>query len=460
MNRIYRSSVAMLAVGATVLAVGIMPASAKSKSNPTLKNSLTIAAAQSGTTGAALAIGGSSFDQPLVAAAITQFNAAGANNSGWITTYGSKNSLCGRELALGYLGSSPATLSNSSGCPTIPTDGYGAIGFSDISLDNETVAAPLDSALYPSGKSAADYVQVPVTIGGIAIIFKIGFASDANAICQTNFTKNGLKLDGKTIGQIFKGTVTNWNAAAIAATNKSLQIKGAKGTTPYNCLAHLTTQTITLEDRTAGSGTTFMFSTYLQKVDATEFPNPLSTLPTVTGMVQSSSSALLSAAVGSTDGSIGYVESSYAIIANAATPGTLNVAVVKNASGKYVKCTTATIGAAAKKGLAVIGTNFAADQASHYALVNEPGKTSYPMVGVSWAIVRKAQTNQYQAKAIVQFLEFLTHTGTAYGQSNAAALSYVALPAALQALAETKLGTVTYPTGVGAATAFALTTAN
>lgn len=465
MNKIFRSSAVMLAVGATVLAVGIMPASAKSKSDPALANSLSINSAVGADSGATqVAVGGSSFDFPLISAALTQFDTGGANNTAWFTAYGSKNSLCGRELATGYLGT--GTLSGTSGCPTVPAGGTGAIGFSDIPLLNETVATPLDSTLDPNltsaAAAAANYVQVPVTIGGIAIIYKITFASSAPSVCATNLAKNGLILNGKTLGQIFKGTITNWNAAAIAATNKSLQINTGTKKAPkiVNCLNNLTAQTITNEDRTNGSGTTYMFSTYLTKVDSADFPAAVSTLPTPTGTVQSSSSSVLATAVGNTDGSIGYVESSYAIVANTAVPGTLSVANLVNASNKVVKCTSGTISAAANAGLKTIGGSFAPDVPAHYALVNEPGKKSYPIVGVSWAVVQKAQADKYQAQAIAQFLEFLVHSGSNYGQSNAAALSYVPLNAALAAYAEAKLETITYPTGTTPPTALALTAAN
>jgi phosphate transport system substrate-binding protein len=70
-----------------------------------------------------------------------------------------------------------------------------------------------------------------------------------------------------------------------------------------------------------------------------------------------------------------------------------------------------------------------------FSIVNQPGASSYPISGYSWALVYARQPNQATGHALVSLLDWLTHTGQAY----AAATSYVPLPPRIQQLARTTL---------------------
>ena len=78
-----------------------------------------------------------------------------------------------------------------------------------------------------------------------------------------------------------------------------------------------------------------------------------------------------------------------------------------------------------------------------FSIVNEPGASSYPICGYSWALVYTHQPSQATGQALVSLLDWLTHSGQAY----AAATSYVPLPPRIQQLARTMLQQVTGPTG-------------
>src|SRR5690606_25885015 len=60
-----------------------------------------------------------------------------------------------------------------------------------------------------------------------------------------------LRLDGRTLGDIFLGQLTRWNDPAIAALNPGLALPDPR---------------ITVVHRSDGSGTTFNFASYLSKV--------------------------------------------------------------------------------------------------------------------------------------------------------------------------------------------------
>jgi phosphate transport system substrate-binding protein len=443
-NKLFKSAAAIVAASAVLLAVGVVPAFAKT--NAIFNNSLNIKTAVGSDT--PLVYGGSSFDQPFVQAAITQYDGSqntSGNNVGWLASaYASHNSLWGRELAMG----------DSTDNSSAPTGGNGAIGFSDIPLNQELNVTPLDSSLYQNGETVANFIQLPVALGGIGIIYHITFSSGANAACQTTLTAKGLRLDGATLGGIFAGTITSWNNAAIEALNPKLTLNTGTKKAPkvYQCLANLTTETITNEVRTNGSGTTYMFTSYLNKADSTAWPAPTSVMPV--GSTNSNSGALATA-VTNTDGSIGYVEAAYALI------NSLPTALIKNASGKFVKVNTAGITKCAAVALSSSGSigsvaNFDPTKVSGYVIANQVGKAVYPISGFSWAIIQKHQSDQDQAIAIAKFLEFLTHGGSTGGQSQAAANDFAPLPGSISAYAQTALGNLTY----GASNTAALSATN
>jgi len=80
-----------------------------------------------------------------------------------------------------------------------------------------------------------------------------------------------------------------------------------------------------------------------------------------------------------------------------------------------------------------------------FSIVNQPGATSYPISGYSWAILLQKQTSDTTGAQVVKVLDWTTHTGG--GQDLAAGLDYVALPPAVQNQVRTQLLTVTGTTG-------------
>ena len=429
MKNAYRSSVAALVASLALVAVGVTPAFASSATvaqylaNDNVKT----------VPGSAIAMGGSSFDAPLASAAYSVWAGQSANNANSLSAYQSHSSGTGR-----------ANLIN----------GTYAIGFSDVPMN----AAGQDTS------NTSQYAQIPVALGGVALIYNINMKSsvtenavapatgapvtDSLAGCTSLINSQTIILTASEIAGIFAGTITNWSNPSIEATNSKLVLKvksplaaasGSRaerfGTTTISCLSNLTNESIKLYDRTAGSGTTFIPS-------SANFG---------AATADESNSTGVAGAVAANDGGFGYVEQSYA----AQNPA-LQVVRIVNSSGHIIKLTVGSVQAAAVFGLKAIDTSnchaFSTDQPNTYVAANvntacfsfnNQGGGAYPIAGVSYAIIKKTQTSLASGEAAVKFLEYLTQTG----QSLAPANYYDSLPTSLQALAFSILKTVTVPVG-------------
>jgi len=248
-------------------------------------------------------------------------------------------------------------------------------------------------------------LQVPVDLGAVAVAY--------NAF---NNGSGPLRLTGPVIARIFLGQITKWDDPAIQALNPGTGLPDA-----YINVVH----------RSDGSGTTYIFSNYLSNVSPT-WASAVGTGRTLrwpTGM-GADGNAGVAADVARIPYSIGYTERSY-------VTGTAAVgwAAVQNRAGNYVQPTAAAITADAAGKPAITPDDF--------SIVNEPGSASYPISGYSWVLLSARQPTTTGGKALTELISWLTHGG----QSYAAAVGYVPLPAAVQRLAATTLARVAGPAG-------------
>jgi phosphate transport system substrate-binding protein len=247
-------------------------------------------------------------------------------------------------------------------------------------------------------------VQVPVALGGEGVVYNLSLPGGQR-----------LHLTGPVIAKIFLGQITNWNDPAIAALNPGI---------------HMPDGPITVVHRSDGSGTTYIFSDYLSSVDsawaAKVGKGKTLNWPVGEGAEGNGSVA---ATVFRTPFSIGYVESSYA------RGMALPFAEIRNQAGNYLTPTSQTIAAAAAQKPHITPTDF--------SIVNQPGGSSYPITGYSWALVYTHQPSQATGQKLVTMLDWLIHTGQTY----AATLGYVPLITQVQQLAHTMLQQITSPNG-------------
>jgi phosphate transport system substrate-binding protein len=246
--------------------------------------------------------------------------------------------------------------------------------------------------------------QVPDALGAEGIAYHLDLPAGAR-----------LRLTGPVLAEIFLGQITRWNDPALTALNPGITLPAAP---------------ITVVHRSDGSGTTYIFSNYLSAVDPAWAAKVGTgkTLHWPAGEGAEGNTSVTSTVFG-TPWSIGYVEQAY-------SQGLLlPFAEIRNQAGNYVLPTTQTIAAAAAQKPDITPTDF--------SIVNEPGATSYPISGYSWALIYTHQPSQATGQALVSMLYWLTHDGQAY----AAADLYVPLPAQVRQLALTMLQQVTGPGG-------------
>jgi phosphate transport system substrate-binding protein len=168
---------------------------------------------------------------------------------------------------------------------------------------------------------------------------------------------------------------------------------------------------ITGVHRSDGIGTTYIFSNYLSSVDPAWAAKVGTgkTLNWPAGEGAEGNGGVIST-VFRTPWSIGYVEQAY-------SQGLLlPFAEIRNQAGNYVLPSTQTIAAAARK---------PAITPADFSIVNQPGASSYPISGYSWALIYTRQPSQATGQALVAMLDWLTHQGQAYAAANL----YVPLPA-------------------------------
>ena len=276
--------------------------------------------------------------------------------------------------------------------------------------------AASDAPLQPGeAANAPDTLHIPETIGAVTISYNIpGIAK-------------GLKLTGPVIANIFSGNITNWNDKMISTLNPNITLPN---------------QQIVIAHRSDGSGTTFVFTSYLSKVSPNwqtkvgqgkSVPWPLG--------VGAQGNAGVAGIVKSTPYSIGYVELAYVMQNN------MTYAFVQNADRTaFIEPTLDTIASDASS--AATNLPSADGDWSKVSIVNEPGNNSYPISSFTYLLVYKdlAQVNgmtQDKAKAVVEFLNWAIHDGQQFSPS----LLYVPLPDAVVKLDEQALSQIQYNGG-------------
>src|SRR3954466_14114971 len=110
-------------------------------------------------------------------------------------------------------------------------------------IDAKTVAfGASDMPLKDEDLAKKGQIQFPTVIGGVVPVVNIKGVAPGQ-----------LRLNGQVLGDIFLGKITNWNDAAVKALNPGLALPDAA---------------ISPVRRADGSGTTFIFTNYLSKVNA------------------------------------------------------------------------------------------------------------------------------------------------------------------------------------------------
>lgn len=245
-----------------------------------------------------------------------------------------------------------------------------------------------DSPLKGEDLEAEGLTQFPVIMGGVVAVVNLdGVAPGA------------LKLTGPVMADIYLGKITKWNAPEIVALNGGLKLPATE---------------ITVVHRADGSGTSFLFTDYLSKTSP-DFKTKVGAGTAVKWVVGvgGKGNEGVAANVQRIKGSIGYVEWAYA------KKNKMSHAALKNKDGQFVQPDDDNFKAAASNAEWTKTPGFGV------VLTDQPGKTSWPITGVSFILMHKTQADAAKGKEVIKFFDWAFKNGGAA----AAELDYVPMPA-------------------------------
>ena len=250
-----------------------------------------------------------------------------------------------------------------------------------------------DKPLKPEDLAASGLYQFPTVVGGVVPIINL-----------PGLRAGRLHLSGQVLGDIFLGKINRWNAPQITALNPNLRMPG----TP-----------ITVVHRSDGSGTSFLFTSYLGMKNA-EWAKRVGASDAVqwpTGLGGKGNDGV-SAFVKQTVGAIGYVEFAYA------KQNKASYALMQNKAGRYPLPVAASFAAAAA------GASWGKAPGNYLLLLDQPGANAWPLTGATFILIYRNQAKAETGASLLKFFDWAYKTG----DSAAASLDYVPLPAPVKTL--------------------------
>ena len=249
-----------------------------------------------------------------------------------------------------------------------------------------------DAPLSGDDLEKSGLVQFPAILGGVVPVVNLDGVRPGE-----------LMITGEVLAEIYLGSITRWDSEKIAKLNPGKKLPA---------------QEITVVHRADGSGTTFIFTDYLNEVSkswadrvgkgaAVKWPAPSS--------VGGKGNEGVAANVVRVKGAIGYVEYAYA------KKNKITHLKLQNRDGKVVEPDDLTFASAADKAdwFKVPGMGI--------SLVNQRGATAWPITGASFVLVYRDPANPAATQEVLKFFDY----AFTYGAKPAESLDYVPLPKAL-----------------------------
>src|ERR687898_1292787 len=303
-------------------------------------------------------------------------------------------------------------------------------GASDAPLsENDTQALP------------GPAVHIPETVGSVVAAYNIN-----------GVPEKGLKLTGPVLADIFLGGITTWNDPRIQELNPDLT---------------LPSENIVVAHRSDGSGTTFVWTSYLSAVSPawSERVGAGKSVEWTVGLGAPGNEGVANT-IRSTPNSIGYVELAYALTTDT------DYAYIQNMEGNFVEPSldstqaaveaavlsgggtstnattsnnsTGTTNATSTQNTTSINLPAGGESWTDVSLLNAPGANSYPIASFSYLLLyQDLSTNidsMERARALVDFIRWAITDG----QQFASELSYVPLPDAVVQHNMQTLGSLTF----------------
>ena len=251
-------------------------------------------------------------------------------------------------------------------------------GASDMPLSDEDLAK--DGLL-----------QFPTVIGGVVPVVNIA-----------GIAPGQIKLTGQVLGDIYLGKITKWNDPALTALNPGVPLPDAA---------------IAPVRRADGSGTTFIFTNYLSKVNP-EWKTKVGegtavNWPTGAG---GKGNEGVAAFVQRLPNSIGYVEYAYV------KQNKMTYTQMKNRDGVFVEPSDTAFKAAAA------GADW--NKTFNQVTTDQPGKDAWPLTNPTYILMYKSQDKAANASNSLKFFDWAYNNGDKMADD----LDYVPLPDSVKAL--------------------------
>jgi phosphate transport system substrate-binding protein len=269
------------------------------------------------------------------------------------------------------------------------TEGTVDFGAADVPMTGEQIAA-----------AKVKVIALPTVLGAVVPVYNVPGVNK-----ELNFS-------GDVIADIYLGKIANWNDPRIMKDNPGVNL-------PNNPILPVY--------RSEGSGTTFIFTDYLSKVNA-DFKSKIGAGAAVkwpTGIGQKGNEGV-AGMVRQSPNSFGYVELIYA------QQNKMSFGLVKNSSGKFLKASTDGVTAAAASTAKTMPADY------RVSITNAAGPDSYPISSFTWILIPTQSKDAAKTKALVGFMNWMLD----HGQTEAASLSYAPLPKQVQDMVRKSVATI------------------
>lgn len=266
------------------------------------------------------------------------------------------------------------------------TQGVVDFGASDAAMTDEQIAAVSQGV-----------VLVPATAGAIVIAYNLPGVES-------------LKLSQDALVNIFLGNIKKWNDPAVAESNPGVTLPDLP---------------ISVAVRSDGSGTTFVFTKYLDAISE-DWKDEVGSDTSVTFPVGvgGKGNEGVTALIKQAPGSLGYIEYGYAI------HNGLAMASLENKSGKFIVPSDET-------GSAALASVELPENLRIWP-TNPEGENVYPITTFTWLLLYKSYPDAAKKQALIDFVTW----GLTDGQKLAPELGYIALPEEVVAKCKAALATV------------------
>ncbi|MFT9486283.1 MAG: phosphate ABC transporter substrate-binding protein PstS [Tepidibacillus sp.] len=242
-------------------------------------------------------------------------------------------------------------------------------------------------------QAGGNVLHIPVTLGGVAVTYNLEGVDK-------------LKLTPQVLGEIYTGKITKWNDKKITDINPGV---------------NLPDEEIKVTHRSDGSGTTYIFTSYLNAAVPEIWGDNLvgKSIEWPVEGIGAKGNEGVAGQIQNEPGTIGYVELAYVI------ENKMTAVELQNKDGNFVAPTLETVSAAAAGAVA----NMPEDM--KISLVNQPGANSYPIVGTTWLLVyENSPMDKERTQQVVDFLKYAVTEGQKFAEE----LQYAPLPKEIQDL--------------------------